>query len=116
MGPLVVVVTFASSIAQLAFIVRLRRATPKPPTMIYFIAFCLAGDGAARLPDMMAWLGQGEPTGGIRTACLGIMESRSIKRCLSREHMLSLKRADELNVELGERVRLIQAKHRRSSS
>jgi hypothetical protein len=31
---------------------------------------------------------------------------------LSREHLLSLKRADELNVELGDRVKLLQAKHR----
>ena len=113
MGPLVVVVTFASSIAQLAFIVRLRRATPKPPTMIYFIAFAWPATVLLGLPDMMAWLGQGEPTGGIRTACLGIMGISLYQAvALSREHMLSLKRADELNVELGERVRLIQAKHR----
>ena len=113
MGPLVVAVTFASSIAQLAFIVRLRRETPRPPTMIYLIAFAWPATVLLGLPDMMAWLGQGEPTGGIRTACLGIMGISLYQAvALSREHLLSLKRADELNVELGERVRLIQAKHR----
>lgn len=113
MGPLVVAVTLASSIAQLAFIVRLRRETPAPPTMIYLIAFAWPATVLLGLPDMMAWLGQGEPTGGIRTACLGIMGiSLYQAMALSREHLLSLKRADELNAELGERVRLIQAKHR----
>jgi serine/threonine protein kinase len=113
MGPLVVVLTFATSIAQLAFIVRLRRETPKPPTMIYLIAFAWPATVLLGLPDMMAWLGQGEPTGGIRTACLGIMGISLYQAvALSREHLLSLKRADELNVELEERVRLIQAKHK----
>ena len=113
MGPLVVAVTLASTIAQLAFIVRLRRETPKPPTMIYLIAFAWPATVLLGFPDMMAWLGQGEPTGGIRTACLGIMGISLYQAvALSREHLLSLKRADDLNVELGERVRLIQAKHR----
>ena len=113
MGPLVVALTFATTIAQLGFIVRLRRETPKPPTMIYLIAFAWPATVLLGLPDMMAWLGQGEPTGGIRTACLGIMGISLYQAvALSREHLLSLKRADDLNVELGERVRLIQAKHR----
>ena len=113
MGPLVVVVTLASTIAQLAFIVRLRRETPRPPTMIYLISFAWPATVLLGLPDMMAWLGQGEPTGGIRTACLGIMGISLYQAvALSRQHLLSLKRADELNIELGERVRLLQAKHR----
>ena len=41
--------------------------------MIYLIAFAWPATVLLGLPDMMAWLGQGEPTGGIRTACLGIM-------------------------------------------
>jgi serine/threonine protein kinase len=81
--------------------------------MIYLIAFAWPATVLLGLPDMMAWLGQGEPTGGIRTACLGIMGISLYQAvALSREHLLSLKRADELNVELGERVRLIQSKHR----
>jgi serine/threonine protein kinase len=112
MGPLVVAVTFANAIAQVAFIVRLRRVQ-RPPLMIYAIAAAWPATVSLGLPDILAWLGQGEPSGGIRTACLGIMGISLYQAvALSREHLVSLKRADELNVELGERVKLLQAKHR----
>lgn len=113
MGPLVVAATVASTLAQLAFVVRLRRAKERPPTMIYAIAFAWPATVLLGLPDVLAWMGQGEPIGGIRTACLGIMGISLYQAvALSREHLVSLKRADELNVELGERVKLLQAKHR----
>jgi serine/threonine protein kinase len=113
MGPLVVLVTFASSIAQMAFIVRLRRQNARPPAMIYLIAFAWPASVLLGLPDMLAWLGNGEPTAGVRTACLGIMGISLYQAvALSREHLVALKLADELNVELGERVKLFQAKHR----
>jgi serine/threonine protein kinase len=113
MGPLVVAVTVACTFAQLAFVVRLRKADKKPPTMIYLVAFAWPASVLLGLPDLLAWLGQGEPTGGLRTACLGIMGVSLYQAvALSREHLVALKRADELNVELGERVKLFQAKHR----
>jgi serine/threonine protein kinase len=115
MGPVVVAVTLAGVVAQIVFLVRLRRARGKerPPAMIYFIAFAWPATVLLGLPDVLAWLGQGEPSYGIRTACLGIMGISLYQAvALSREHLVSLKRADELNVELGERVRLLQAKHR----
>ena len=113
MGPLVVAVTVASTLAQLAFVVRLRRDGQKPPLMVYLVAFAWPASVLLGLPDLLAWLGQGEPTGGLRTACLGIMGVSLYQAvALSREHLVALKRADELNVELGERVKLFQAKHR----
>jgi serine/threonine protein kinase len=113
MGPVVVAVTVANAFAQLAFLVRLRRAKKRPPTTIYAIAFAWPATVLLGLPDVLAWMGQGEASGGIRTACLGIMGISLYQAvALSREHLVSLKRADELNVELGERVKLLQAKHR----
>jgi serine/threonine protein kinase len=118
MGPVVVAVTLVSVIAQILFLVRLWRraragAVQRPPAMIYFIAFAWPATVLLGLPDILAWLGQGEPSYGIRTACLGITGISLYQAvALSREHLVSLKRADELNVELGERVKLLQAKHR----
>jgi serine/threonine protein kinase len=117
MAPVGMAVTVATTAAQGAFLVRLRRAEsrgrPKPPASIYAIAFAWPVTVVLGLPDILAWVGRGEPTGGIRTACLGIMGiSLHQALSLSREHLVSLKRADELNVELGERVKLLQDKHR----
>lgn len=112
MGPIVVVATVASAIAQAAFVVRLSR-NGRPPLMTYAIAFAWPATVLLGVPDLLAWLGQGEPTGGIRTACLGITGISLYQAvALSREHLVSLKRADQLVVELGERVKLLQAKHR----
>jgi serine/threonine protein kinase len=119
MGPVVVAVTLAGVLAQIMFLVRLRHEragagrAQRPPAMIYFIAFAWPATVLLGLPDILAWLGQGEPSYGIRTACLGITGISLYQAvALSREHLVSLKRADELNVELGERVKLLQAKHR----
>jgi serine/threonine protein kinase len=115
MGPVVVAITLAGVLAQILFLVRLRRerAVQRPPAMIYFIAFAWPATVLLGLPDILAWLGQGEPSYGVRTACLGIMGISLYQAvALSREHLVSLKRADELNVELGDRVKLLQVKHR----
>jgi serine/threonine protein kinase len=110
MGPVVVVVTIANAIAQLAFLARLEGERRSRSATIYSLAWpatVLLG-----LPDILAWLGQGEPTSGIRTASLGIMGCSLYQAAaLTREHLVSLKRAGELNVELGQRVQLLQAKH-----
>ena len=53
------------------------------------------------------------PTWGIRTASLGIMGiSLYQAAALTREHLVSLKRSDDLNAELGARVKLLLAKQR----
>ncbi len=113
MGPIVVGVTLAGTVAQIAFLIRLRRSKAPHPKVIYAIAFAWPATVLLGLPDILAWLGQGEPSGGIRTACLGIMGISMYQAvALSREHLISLKRADDLNVELEQRVQLLQAKHR----
>ena len=113
MAPIVVAVTLANAVAQAAFLVKLRRAKERPPSTIYGIAFAWPATVLLGLPDILAWLGQGEPSSGVRIACLGIMGISLYQAlALSREHLLSLKRADDLVGELGERVKLLQAKHR----
>ncbi len=116
MVPLVLGVTLASACAQLVFVARLRRAHTRSnknvPRASYAIAFAWPATVALGLPDVVAWLGQGEPTGGVRTACTGILAlSLYQAMALSREHLLSLRRADELNEELAARVKLLQSKH-----
>lgn len=117
MSAIVVAVTNANLVAQLVFVSRLRRSAAvekkKIPRAAYGIAFAWPATVALGLPDILAWLGQGEPSSGVRTACLGITAlSLYQATALSREHLLSLKRADDLVAELAERVRLLQAKHR----
>jgi serine/threonine protein kinase len=113
MSPLVVGLTLATALAQLVFIVRLRRAGRRTPLGLYAVSFAWPGAVLLGLPDIVAWIGLGEPSGGVRTACVGIMGLSLYQAVsLSREHLVSLKRADALNAELGERVKLLQAKHR----
>ena len=113
MGPVVVVVTIANAIAQVAFLARLKGERRTIAKSTYAIAMAWPATVLLGLPDILAWLGQGEPTQGIRTASIGIMGLSLYQAvALTREHLVSLKRSDELNVELGQRVMLLQAKHR----
>lgn len=114
MAPIVVAVTFANAFAQLLFAVRMRRDRQQAKTHsrnVYAMAFAWPATVLLGLPDILAWLGMGEPTGGIRTACIGIMLISIYQAtALSRDHLLALKRADELNADLEERVKLLESK------
>ena len=113
LGPVIVVLTIATAVAQLAFLVRLRREKGPGSWSIYALAIAWPATALLGVPDILSWLGQGERTSGIRTASLGIMGIALYQAAaLTREHLVSLKRASELNIELGERVKLLQAKHR----
>jgi serine/threonine protein kinase len=113
LGPAFLAVTFANAFAQLVFLARLRQRGQRPSLDVYLITFAWPLAVVLGLPDVLAWLGQGEPAFGIRTACLGILAISLYQgAALSRELLLSLRHADELNAELGERVKLLQAKHR----
>ncbi|CAN5924956.1 hypothetical protein BH11MYX4_BH11MYX4_12720 [soil metagenome] len=113
MGPVVLAVTIATAIAQVAFLARRRRAGEPITRSTVLLAMAWPATVLLGLPDILAWLGQGEPTWGFRTASLGIMGiSLYQAAALTREHLVSLKRSDELNAELGDRVKLLQAKHR----
>ena len=109
MSAIVIAVTIANTAAQLVFVSRLKRKAQseqkKIPRTAYAIAFAWPATVALGLPDTLAWLGQGEPSAGVRTACLGIIALSFYQAvALSREHLLSLKRADDLVSELNERV------------
>lgn len=113
MGPVVVAVTIANAIAQVVFLARWRREAGKATTSIYLLTMAWPATVLLGVPDILAWLGQGEPTWGVRTASLGIMGiSLYQAAALTREHLVSLERSDELNAELGERVKMLLAKQR----
>jgi serine/threonine-protein kinase len=113
MGPILVAVTVANAVAQLRFLVHLRRARAGLPASTYAVSLAWPATVLLGLPDILAWLGKGELTAGIRTASVGIVVIAFYQAlALSREHLLARRRADQLNEELGDRVRLLQAKHR----
>ncbi|HEY8077490.1 MAG TPA: protein kinase, partial [Labilithrix sp.] len=113
MGPIVLGVTLSNAVAQAIFIAQRRRTGPKPTISVYGITFAWPVAVLLGLPDVLAWLGQGEPIGGVRTACVGILAMSLYQgAALSREHLLALAREGELNRELEERVKEMQSKHR----
>jgi len=113
MAPIVVAVSLANAFAQLLFAIRMRRDRTQHSRNVYAMAFAWPATVLLGLPDILAWLGMGEPTNGIRTACIGIMLISIYQAtALSRDHLLALKRADELNADLEERVKLLESKHR----
>ena len=63
------------------------------------------GLGATAWADCAAWLGIGERLGGLHAASGGLALFGALQSiALSREHILSLRRSDELNVQLRARV------------
>ncbi len=56
-------------------------------------------------PDLVYWLGLGDPLGGVRLASVGFAASGLLLSLrLSQEHITSLGRSDDLNVQLATRV------------
>jgi serine/threonine protein kinase len=113
MGPIVLVTTMANAAAQVAFLARRRREGAPLTASVVMLAMAWPATVLLGLPDVLAWLGQGEATWGFRTASLGIMGiSLYQAAALTREHLVALKRSDALNAELEERVTLLEAKRR----
>ena len=113
MGPLVMLLTVANAVAQLLFVLRYREKHGPQPFTLYGISVAWPATVLLGIPDIYAWLGQGELTSGIRTASFGILFiSLYQAAALTREHLVSLKRAGELNVELEERFSALQAKQK----
>ncbi|MDB4943699.1 MAG: hypothetical protein JWP97_3233 [Labilithrix sp.] len=113
LGPLVLLLTFANAVAQLVFLARWGREKRTQRVFVHALALAWPLTVLLGLPDLLAWLGQGELTSGVRTACLGILGiSLYQATALTREHLVSLKRAGELNAELEERLALLAAKNR----
>ena len=103
-GPLIVV-TFQVVVGhQILVLARLCRRRPRPMNALVFLVSWL-GLLATGWDDCLAWLGIGEELGGVHAASgglalFGILQSLA----LSRDHILSLRRSDELNVQLQSRV------------
>src|SRR5262249_45390181 len=68
--------------------------------------------GVTVWPDILGWMGLGGLLQGLHTACVGIgiyvvMQAAA----LSKEHTFSLANADELNRELGARIKMLERSH-----
>ena len=111
-GPLALGIVLANAVAQVAFVVRTTRERRALPLAAYGVALGWPTAALVSLPDLAALLGQGEPAGGFRVACVAIAGLSVYQAvALTREHLEALAHADDLVSELGERVRLLQAKH-----
>jgi serine/threonine-protein kinase len=110
-GPVGVGILLVNVGYQVILLLRLgvrQRAKGSLLLMLSWIALTLTG-----AVDFAAWLGLGELFGGMRTAGVGIAVIALAQSAdLSLEHILSLRRADELNAELASRLELIESKHR----
>jgi serine/threonine protein kinase len=112
MGPLLFAVTVLNTSLQLWLLVKLSRRE-KRPRNLYLIVLAWPATALLAVPDYVAWLGAGDPFHGLRTASVGIaFICLAQATALSREHLVSLARADHLNDELARRLDVIEAKHR----
>jgi serine/threonine-protein kinase len=101
-------VTALNLALQFYMLVRLGRVTPRPQNL-YLIVLAWPATAMLGVPDVIAWLGLGDPFLGLRTASLGMMMICLLQAtALSREHLLSLRRADRLNADLAVRVREVE--------
>ncbi len=112
MTPVVLGLSTATGVAQILFVVRLRRERRDLPLSFLGVSIAWPAAALVALPDIAALLGQGEAAGGFRVGCVAIAVLCVYQAvALSREHLHALARADELVTELAERVRLVQSKH-----
>ena len=69
--------------------------------------------GATSAFDGIAWMGFGEPLGGVRMACLGLGVFALLNSLrLAGEHSHSMGTTDDLNVQLARRVEALETKQR----
>ena len=100
------------SIYQVIVGVRLRRRPQRPRGSGVFLAEWLVL-GSTSTFDGIAWLGLGEPLGGIRSACLGLGVFAVLNSLrLAREHSHSMGTTDVLNEQLARRVEALETKQR----
>jgi serine/threonine-protein kinase len=112
LGPIVVVITLLNAAVQVLLLVRLARGKPRPRNL-YLIVLAWPATAILGVPDFVAWLGAGDVLMGLRTASVGMTLICVLQAAaLSREHLLSLGHADELNTELAARVSMLESKHR----
>jgi serine/threonine protein kinase len=93
---------------QVTVLIRLMRIKPRPDGALILVAAWLFL-GVTAWTDLGAWFSLGEPLYGIRLAGIGLSVFAMLQSLiLSRSHTLSLRHADDLNVELAGRVNLLE--------
>ena len=99
-------------VVQVRLGIRLVRRSPRPRGANVFLAeWVVLGLTAAF--DGMAWLGVGEPLGGIRAACLGLGLFALLNSLrLTLEHVHSMGTTDDLDQQLARRVQALESKQR----
>ena len=111
-GVLIGVVGTVHAAAQIVTIARLP-ANSHFSKNLWPIALAWPITAIVGLPDFAPWLGFGELSHGVRTACIGITTIAIYQAVsLSREHLLALRRSDELVVELHKKVDTLSASNR----
>ncbi len=99
-----------NAIYHLYVLAKLRR---DPPPNLYIITLSWPLVVTLGVPDMVVWLGLGDPLGGLRMGSFSVaIIAMAQAAALSREHVTSLERTDELNLELAHRVELAEGKNR----
>ncbi len=107
--PLILPQLLAATIFNCVLFVRAMRARPRAITLAlstfgWPLALLVAGG------DMGWFLGLGELTGGFHLASAGMTAIAVLQAtALMLDHVMSLRRADDLNVELSARVRAVEA-------
>jgi serine/threonine protein kinase len=100
------------SIYQVIVGIRLVRRAARPRGSVVFLVEWLVLGGTSAF-DGMAWLGLGEPLGGIRAACVGLGVFALLNSFrLTREHIHSMGTTEELNQQLARRVEALETKQR----
>lgn len=93
---------------QVSVCIRLVRSHHDRPGAIFLLVAWI-GLALSAMPDMLAWLGLADVLEGARTGSAGLaFYPLWLSLLLSRRHIKSLNRADQLNVELGSRVELLE--------
>jgi serine/threonine-protein kinase len=110
--PGVVAAVLAATVNGLVVLSR-ARAHGKPPLLATLAALGFPITAAFGVPDMLALLGLGDPFAGLRGGSLALATVSLLQAAaLSRSHVESLNRADDLNVELAGRVAALEATNR----
>jgi serine/threonine protein kinase len=88
-----------------------RRPYSPRGSLVFLVEWVVLGITSAF--DGVAWLGMGEPLGGVRAACLGLGLFALLNSLrLTREHIHSMGTTDDLNHQLARRVEALETKQR----
>ncbi len=110
-SPVTIAVMFANCVYQSIVGIRLYR-THEAPVHRWIVPLAWPMAHILSLTDFAAWTGHGDLFGDVRSGAFGIGFVALVQTiALSRQHVFALRRADGLNVELTERLALLEAKN-----